>query len=576
MKINQFKIRKIYKKIGLLIVVLMLVPSLLVDNHQKLVVSLDEKNSDKLSGPQFPRESTVYYLGFFGGAGAVDLNGGYAYIGSGGSGLVVINVFDPTNPGPLAFEATNASAHGVHVSGNFAYVAAGASGLAIFNISNPTNPGAPVYRDTTGDAFNVYVSGDFAYVADLESGLAIINISDPTNPGAPVYRDLGPSGEAINVYVSGDYAYIVDRVLGLGIINISDPTNPGAPVYRGTSGQAWDVYVRGDFAYVASGGSGLAIINISDPTNPGAPVYRDTTMATGVYVHGYHAYISAGNSGLAVINVFDPTNPGVAVYQDTTGYAGDVYVSVHGNYAYVADSSSGLAIIHIREMLAPVIIDTPDDFSVDFGYTGVDISWTATDQDPINYTIALQGTGIVSGPSTWSNGTEVIYNVTNGLPIGEYTYTITFIDDYGNFTTDTITVSVIDVANPIITSAPSDFTVDFGYTGKNISWTATDQTPNTYNITLQGVGTVYGPRAWSNGTPITYNIPEDLVAGEYIYTIKFIDDYDNFITDTVTMTINERESPAIISFGIYFTIPLLFGVILVILRSRKKYHKQKT
>jgi len=148
-------------------------------------------------------------------------------------------------------------------------------------------------------------------------------------------------------------------------------------------------------------------------------------------------------------------------------------------------------------------------------------------------------------------------------------------EDYGNFSTDTVTMAVIDVANPIITNTPSDFTVDFGYTGKNITWTATDQTPNTYNITLQGGGTVYGPRAWANGTPITYNIPEDLVAGEYIYTIKFIDDYDNFITDTVTMTINERNSPAIISFGIYFIIPLLFGIILMILRSRKKYHKRR-
>ncbi|KKK57687.1 hypothetical protein LCGC14_3051960, partial [marine sediment metagenome] len=288
-----------------------------------------------------------------------------------------------------------------------------------------------------------------------------------------------------------------------------------------------------------------------------------------------YAYVADGLSGLAVINVFDPTNPGAPIYEDTPGYAFGVYVSVHENYAYVADADKGLAIIHIGEMLSPIIIDTPDDFSVDFGYTGVDISWTATDQDPSNYTIALQGTGIVSGPSAWSNGTEVIYNVTNGLPVGEYTYTIKFTDDYGNFSTDTVTMAVIDVANPIITNAPSDFTVDFGYIGKNITWTATDQTPNTYNITLQGGGTVYGPRAWANGTPITYNIPEDLVAGEYIYTIKFIDDYDNFITDTVTMTINERNSPAIISFGIYFIIPLLFGIILMILRSRKKYHKRR-
>ena len=274
-------------------------------------------------------------------------------------------------------------------------------------------------------------------------------------------------------------------------------------------------------------------------------------------------------SGLAVINVFDPTNPGTPVYEDTPGFAFGVYVSGQENYAYVADADKGLAIIHISEMLSPIIIDTPDDFSVNFGYTGVDISWTATDQDPSNYTIALQGTGIVSGPSAWSNGTEVIYNVTNGLPVGEYTYTIKFTDDYGNFSTDTVTMAVIDVANPIITKAPSDFTVDFGYTGKNISWTATDQTPNTYTIAIQGTGIVFGPSAWSNNTPIIYNVPDDLDAGEYIYTINFTDDYNNFITDTITMTVNEKPPQNIPGYNLF----LIIGLVVLISAVFMKKHK---
>ncbi len=91
------------------------------------------------------------------------------------------------------------------MSGDFAYVAAGTSGLAVIDISDPTNPGAPVYEATNGNAVGVYVSGDYAYVANGGSGLAVIDISDPTNPGTPVYEAM--TGIARGVYVSGNYAY---------------------------------------------------------------------------------------------------------------------------------------------------------------------------------------------------------------------------------------------------------------------------------------------------------------------------------------------------------------------------------
>jgi len=55
-------------------------------------------------------------------------------------------------------------------------LADGNSGLAVIDISDPTNPGTPGYTDTAGNARGVYVSGDFAYVADALSGLAIIDL----------------------------------------------------------------------------------------------------------------------------------------------------------------------------------------------------------------------------------------------------------------------------------------------------------------------------------------------------------------------------------------------------------------
>ncbi len=46
----------------------------------------------------------------------------------------------------------------VYVRGDYAYVANFQSGLAVINVFDPTNPGTPVYEDTPGGAFGVYVS----------------------------------------------------------------------------------------------------------------------------------------------------------------------------------------------------------------------------------------------------------------------------------------------------------------------------------------------------------------------------------------------------------------------------------
>jgi len=181
--------------------------------------------------------------------------------------------------------------------------------------------------------------------------------------------------------------------------------------------------VSGDYAYVADGSSGLAVIDVSDPTNPGTPVYEDTTgAARGVYVSGDYAYV-ADHYGLAVIDVSDPTNPGTPVYENTTGTAYSVYVS--GDYAYVADLGSGLAVIQVRkrvDMEAPIISNAPGDFTVEAGYTGQSISWTATDPNPDTYTIELLGTGIVAGPTAWTSGNAINYDIPDGFSVGSYIY----------------------------------------------------------------------------------------------------------------------------------------------------------
>ena len=113
---NKSKKKKILL-IVLLISMFIVVPNLLISIQREIEIPIDEKNPNEMINTRPPQESSVYY------------------------------------------EDTTGYSWSVYVNGDYAYVADKTSGLAVINISDPTNPGTPIYEDTTGDACGVYVSG---------------------------------------------------------------------------------------------------------------------------------------------------------------------------------------------------------------------------------------------------------------------------------------------------------------------------------------------------------------------------------------------------------------------------------
>ena len=72
----------------------------------------------------------------------------------------------------------------------------------------------------------------------------------------------------------------------------------------------------------------------------------------------------------------------------------------------------------------------------------------ATDANPDTYSIELQGSGIVAGPTAWTSGNAISYNIPDGFGVGSYFYTINFTDDYGNSILDSVTFTVGDYKPP--------------------------------------------------------------------------------------------------------------------------------
>jgi len=211
----------------------------------------------------------------------VAVDGGYAYVGLFGGGLVIVDISQPTNCVRVAGYDTGGNCCNAAVHGGYAYVAAGPAGLQVLAV---TNPAAPVLVGgyTTNYAGAVAVSGGYACVA----GAGRVDLFAVTNPAAPcrVGGCVTPTGYANGVAMSDGYACITDD----NALVVVAVTNPAAPVFLGnfsTGGSVNQVALSDNRVYLADGSLGLVVfcslpalqyMMRVDGFTPGLPVTLET------------------------------------------------------------------------------------------------------------------------------------------------------------------------------------------------------------------------------------------------------------------------------------------------------------
>ena len=201
--------------------------------------------------------------------GSVYVSGNYAYLPfleAGWEGgymdrFWIVDISDPNTPTLTSFKMP-AGTRGVYILNSLAYLASGGAGLLIIDISDPSASFTVGSCDTPGSAQSVYVSDHYAYIADGKAGLSVVDISDPTAPFLAGNYDT--PGSAKRLHVSGNYAYIADGAAGLSVINISDPTSPFLADLVDTPHITNDVYASGGYAYLANGYSGFIVTATHD------------------------------------------------------------------------------------------------------------------------------------------------------------------------------------------------------------------------------------------------------------------------------------------------------------------------
>ena len=211
-----------------------------------------------------------------------------------------------------------------------------------------------------------------------------------------------------------------------------------------------------------------------------------------------------------------------------------------GNWSVVSD---------MTETLNPtnnVTLDAPDPWF--WGYSRDIVSGDVRHQVHTDY---LKVDGF------FARHTAVFTNITTSELIGSITIVRTGLLPYTDRTAPEI-------------SHPADATFVEGATNQNITWTATDDNPTTYEISLSN-GTVLDSGSWTSGNAIVLDL-DDFEAGVYDCTIIVYDIGSNYASDSVLVTVTAGGGFAgllmdnLLYIGIGVGVVILLGAIVFIRR----------
>ena len=192
------------------------------------------------------------------GAGIVQVEGDYAYLGAMGQGLIILNIADKTNitfvsqfipsisfPNPVNPDPAKYNARGLEVKNSVVYLCYDAGGFRIIDATNKNLPKETGHYSNSllqnrPRAYNNLVLNDsLAYIAVDYCGMEILNIKDSThitqtgwwNPWhcENTSNTWFNSGGHTNEIVFHPYCKLIFMSSGkseVSVVNVSDPTQP--------------------------------------------------------------------------------------------------------------------------------------------------------------------------------------------------------------------------------------------------------------------------------------------------------------------------------------------------------------
>jgi len=400
--------------------------------------------------------TALSFVSIPGFANDVAVNGSFAYVAAGSTGLQVVNVGDRSHPSIVASLSLPGNANDVKLLGNLAYVAAGPAGLHVVDVTNPVLPVRLGTLGTNGNALNVVVRGIIAYIAN-GTNLAIGNVNNPASMTLIGTLPLAGMIQGLDVDAQRKLAVVTAGTNGLYVVDISSPTAP-VLLGRASTGDARDVEIRGNFAFVADFQNSTTSVDI---TTPSAPVvlshiidpnlggFLQDLVLSGNFALG--ADVKFFN-GIPITDISDPTNLHArAILNFTQRDDNAMGIAADGTYVYLATEHSNLtkfgsvgdSRLYIGQYLA--LVDNKG------------IPPTASITSPVSGTTVIEGSTLAI---TVNAADDVAVAAVNFLANGQTVFTSTSAPYQFNFTVPsgvsslTLEATAVDLGGNVGTAQP--------------------------------------------------------------------------------------------------------------------------
>ncbi|MFW9955111.1 MAG: DUF2341 domain-containing protein [Candidatus Thorarchaeota archaeon] len=175
----------------------------------------------------------------------------------------------------------------------------------------------------------------------------------------------------------------------------------------------------------------------------------------------------------------------------------------------------------------PPTIDHPIDATIELGTTRV-ITWNPSDVSIGSYTIYVDGISNDTGP--WY-GESISFSFTKTTS-GTYNITVKVEDAAGNWSSDTVIITIEDTTNPVIADTENWIWIQGEQIpAQTLYWYAYDLQPGTFFVYLDGSEDANGQ--WSNGEAISYTFSTIPTWGDHVVFISIIDADGNLANSTV-------------------------------------------
>jgi len=318
---------------------------------------------------------------------ATHVLGGMAYVASGGDGLTMYDVTDPTQALPVGIYSWLGLINDVHADDNgYVYLVDESYGLVVVDASNVTEPeygGAYDYAATWGMPKRLEMSDTYLWVSDL-LGARAYDVSNPTEPVLPVSGGIFVPENggfvwdvAVNTIQGQEFLFAANGGQGLvatrtGDLAFSESSHHLVYASLGGSDVRAVQVVQDDetgtaVAYVADRNHGLVIMDVSAapsqvyqelgswafPENSGGRAL-DVFVRTdkGPHQDQVWVYLAAGPAGLIVLNATDPADPVVTATYPMNGNAQRVEADDLG-VVFLSTGQNGLHILQETSCCTP-------------------------------------------------------------------------------------------------------------------------------------------------------------------------------------------------------------------------------